>query len=207
MPRRGWDSRRQCRLGPNSERVRAHQHQCGRRGRSHSLLPRHRPKGRCVGTRRLRHEDRVRDGSGKCAKEQPSLQVRMDPDTKIPGEREAFIERAKKRVARIDEERQAEVRSFEEAENKLNQLRALRIPQQDQPISLVPDSSAEVQRLQAIVSQLQRQFEQSSHRCQSSPTKVGEKIFVPNSVEEMQQWMFDRQQDLQEATMAVRPGE
>ena len=61
-------------------------------------------------------------------------------------EREAFIERAKKRIARIDEERQAEVRSLEEAENKLNQLRALRIPQQEQPLSSVPDSSAEVCR-------------------------------------------------------------
>ena len=189
----------------------------------------------------------------KRAKEQPSLQVRTDPDTKIAAarervsrlekaitalgdfdgvevenlkaalkraqkeaqevpvvaqirEREAFIERAKKRIARIDEERQAEVRSLEEAENKLNQLRALRIPQQEQPISSVPDSSAEVQRLQAIVSQLQRQLEQSATRANPVRPRLRED-FVPNSVEEMQQWMFDRQQDLQEATMAVRPGE
>ena len=48
-------------------------------------------------------------------------------------EREAFIERAKKRIARIDEERQAEVRSVEEAEHKLKQLRDLCTTQQELP--------------------------------------------------------------------------
>ena len=77
-------------------------------------------------------------------------------------ERQAFIERARKRIARIDEERQAEVRSVEEAEHKLKQLRDLCTTQQEQPVGpTVADSGAEVQRLQAIVVELQRQLEHS----------------------------------------------
>ena len=67
-------------------------------------------------------------------------------------EREVFIERARKRIARIDEERQAEVRSAEEAEQKLEELRALCAAQQEEPVGpTVADSGAQVQRLQAIV--------------------------------------------------------
>ena len=40
-------------------------------------------------------------------------------------EREAFIERARKRIAKIDEDRLSEVRSLEEAERKLIELRQL----------------------------------------------------------------------------------
>ena len=77
-------------------------------------------------------------------------------------EREAFIERAKERIAGIDEERQAEVRCVEEAEHKLKQLRDLCTTQQEQPGGLtVADSGAEVQRFQAIVVELQRLLEHS----------------------------------------------
>ena len=74
----------------------------------------------------------------------------------------AIIERARKRIARIDEERQAEVRSVEEAEHKLKEFRDLCTTQQEQPVGpTVADSGAEVQRLQAIVVELQKQLEHS----------------------------------------------
>ena len=108
MPRRGWtpaDSAGWVQIlrGPHP------QHQCGRRERSHSLLPRHLPQGRWKRTNGGdRSPAKVRSlqaalaalGPGNCAtkiefetalkraKEQPSLQVRMDPDTKIPPARE-----------------------------------------------------------------------------------------------------------------------
>ena len=43
-------------------------------------------------------------------------------------EREAVIERAHKRIAKIDENRLSEVRSLEEAERKLIELRAAQTP-------------------------------------------------------------------------------
>ena len=105
-------------------------------------------------------------------------------------EREAFIERAKKRVARIDEERQAEVRSVEEAEHKLTQFRALNTTQQEQRTN------------------------RGRFRSRNSEVAVGTNAarqrsredFVPSCVEEMQQWIWDSQQDLQEATVAVARG-
>ena len=41
----------------------------------------------------------------------------------------------------------------------------------------------------------------------SSQTARLREDFVPSCVEEMQQWVWDRQQDLQAATMAGRPEE
>ena len=134
----------------------------------------------------------------KRAKEQSSLPVRMDPDTKTAAarerasrlekaltalgdfegveveslraalkrgqkeaqevplaaqirERESFNERAKNRIAQLDEERQAEVRSLEE-EHKLNQLRALSTAQQVQQGPVAETARA------------------ASRGCQSSPT-------------------------------------
>ena len=73
------------------------------------------------------------------------------------------------------------------------------------------DSGAEVQRLQAIVVQLQRQLEHSGGPATTAGANAARQRlredFVPNCVEEMQQWIWDRRQDLQEATMAVRPAE
>ena len=133
----------------------------------------------------------------KRAKEQASVPVKMDPDTRMAAarervsrlensltamgdfegveleslreqkeaqevlvavqirEREAFIERARKRIARID----PKVHSVQEAEQA---FRASCATQQEQPVGpIATDCGPEVQRLQAIVVELQRQLEHS----------------------------------------------
>ena len=119
-----------------------------------------------------------------------------------PNPREGGLHRTgKQQIARIDE---AEVRSVEEAEHKLTQLRALNTTQQEQPVGpTVADSRAEIQRLRAIVVDLQRQLEHSGGPGTAVGTNAARQRsredFVPSCVDEMQQWIWDRQQDLQEA--------
>ena len=99
--------------------------------------------------------------------------------------------------------------SIEEGSRRLESLKVI---QQKQPPQ-VPDTSSEVQRLQALVAQLQSQLEQVAGPTPMTvdiPTSKGARLredFVPTCVEEMQQWVWDRQQDLQAATMAGRPEE
>ena len=109
-------------------------------------------------------------------------------------QREAFIERARKRIAKIDEDRLSEVRSLEEAERKLTELRALA---QTPP----PQDSSEVDQLRSMVSQLQAQVD--SFRAVPVPDRQSRREdFVPHCDEEMQEWMESRQKDLQTAVMA-----
>ena len=121
---------------------------------------------------------------------------------------EQFLVRARAHLEAIDAWRATVVASIEEGSKKLESLKVL---QQNQPP--VPDSLSEVQRLQALVAQLQSQLVQVA-----GPTPMTVDIpsskrarlredFVPSCVEEMQQWVWDRQQDLHAATMAGRPEE
>ena len=116
-------------------------------------------------------------------------------------EREAFIEGARKRIAKIDEDRLSEVRSLEEAERKLTELRALA---QTPP----PQDSSEVDQLRSMVSQLQAQVDSFRavlvpDRQSLNPKRVCRREdFVPHCDEEMQEWMESRQKDLQTAVMA-----
>ena len=113
-------------------------------------------------------------------------------------EREAFIERGEETDCQNRRRTTGRSSEFGERENKLNQLRAFRIPQQEQPISSVPDSSAEVQRLQTIVSQLQRHLEQSA----TGANPVGcEKTLSRIVSRRCNNGCSNRQQDLQEATL------
>ena len=74
----------------------------------------------------------------KDAQEQPlDVQIRA---------REAFIERARKRIALYDEERAAEVSRLEESEKRLEELRAMQRAQPGPPPAPVTDASSEVAR-------------------------------------------------------------
>ena len=68
-------------------------------------------------------------------------------------DREAFIERARKRIAKIDKERASEVRSLEEAKRKLNDLKAFRTV----PVDPASTALSELEQLQMRVAQLQTQ--------------------------------------------------
>ena len=114
--------------------------------RSITVKVRSRARGRseaCEGANQCSGQDGSRHLDGRspraCSRLEKALTAWGDFDA-------VFIERAKKRIARIDEERQAEVRSVEEAEHKLTQLRALNTTQQEQPVGpTVADSGAEIQ--------------------------------------------------------------
>ena len=54
-------------------------------------------------------------------------------------DRDPFIKRARKRIAQIDEDRASEVRSLEEAERKLNDLKAFRTVQVDPASTPLPE--------------------------------------------------------------------
>ena len=186
------------------------------------------------GTRRLRHEIRARDGPQKCEgtvlilSEWIETRRLLQPQDGCPGWeqgkdvkclRAAFkpksergklsSKRRKKRIAKIDK-REAGVRSVEDAEHMSNHLRALSVHStaEAKPASIFPDWIAEVQRLQAIVAHLQKQPEQSGGSVPAAGANpVWQRLranFVPHWVEKMPQWMWDGQQNLQEAIMAVR---
>ena len=186
----------------------------------------------------------------KRAKEQASVPVKMDPDTRMAAAPEcasrlekaftvlvdfdgveveslrAALRRAQKEAQEVPvavqnpRERESlssngqgngspestksgrpKSRSVEEAEHKLTQLRVLCTTQQEEPVGpTVADSGAEVQRLQAIVVDLQRQLEHSGGPTTtvgaSAARQRSREDFVPSCVEEMQQWIWDRRQDL-----------
>ena len=74
--------------------------------------------------------------------------------------REAFLERARKRITNLDQERAAELLRIQECEGRLEELRALRNAQQVKPSPPV-ETSGEVARLQQMVLDLQCQLQQS----------------------------------------------
>ena len=122
---------------------------------------------------------------------------------------EQFLVRARALLEAIDVQRATVVASVEEGSKWLESLKVL---QQNQPPP-VPNMLSEVQRLQALVAQLQSQFVQVAGRTPMTvdiPSSKRARLredFVPSCVEEMQQWVWDRQQDLQAATMVGRPEE
>ena len=125
----------------------------------------------------------------KEAKEMPvDVQIR---------DREAFIERAHKKIAKIDEERASEVKSLEEAERKLLELRA------QSQTARQPDSGSEVHQLRSMVSQLQAQIDSLRDSAGPNPKRTCRREdFVPHCDEEMFEWMESRQKDLQAAVVS-----
>ena len=109
-------------------------------------------------------------------------------------ESEAFIERAQKRVAKLDKERAEEVARMEAAQANVERLRHT----QTQPPP-PPDTISVIQSLQMQVEQLQTQL-----RCEKTRDRPGRlpEDFMPMCDEEILQWMQDRQADLHDATLS-----
>ena len=120
--------------------------------------------------------------------------------------REAFIERAKKRIEQIDLERAAEVRRLEESQKRLEELRAMVLVQ---PVAPQPvDASAEVSRLQQMVLDLQRQLQGPVAPLVVSPFRSRKREdYVPATEQEVLEWLADRQEDMNTALMAGNPVE
>ena len=122
-------------------------------------------------------------------------------------DRDPFIKRARKRIAQIDEDRASEVRSLEEAERKLNDLKAFRAVQVDPASTPLP----ELEQFQMRVAQLQAQNAEplsSSNRqavgSGAAPDR-GSRLredFVPLCDEDVVRWMRDRLLDMQDAIAA-----
>ena len=125
-------------------------------------------------------------------------------------EREGFIERARKRIAKFDEERAAELLRLEESERKLEELRALHKKQDvPPPVQLHTDPAGEVARLQQLVSELQRQLHQglpvppTVSRCRVRKRED----YVPATEHEVMEWMSDRQEEMNAALVSGNPME
>ena len=94
----------------------------------------------------------------------------MPLETQIQA-REAFLERARKRIAHFDQGRAAEFLRMQECVCLLEELRALRDAQQVKPSPPV-ETSGEVARLQQMVFDLQRQLQQSGPRFHQSLLRI-----------------------------------
>ena len=123
------------------------------------------------------------------------------------GDRDPFIKRARKRIAQNNEDRASEVRSLEEAERKLNDLKAFRTVQADPASTPLP----ELEQLQMRVAQLQAQNEEllsasdgqavGSGAAPDRESQLREDV-VPLCDEEVVRWMRDRLLDMQDAIAA-----
>ena len=125
--------------------------------------------------------------------------------------REAFLERARKRLVHIDQERAAEVLRIQECERRLEELRVAQNVQQAKPSVPPVDAAGEVARLQQMVSELQRQLQHQGGLV-VAPAIVPSRIrkredYVPSTDQEFLEWMADRQEDMNAALMAGNPAE
>ena len=108
--------------------------------------------------------------------------------------REAFVERARKRVDLNDEERAAEASRLEESEKRLVELRAMQRAQSGPPPPPGADASSEVARLQQMVMELQKQLGQHvpGNPAVVSPFRVPKREdYVPAAEQEVMEWMTD----------------
>ena len=131
------------------------------------------------------------------------------------------LSRSQSRLAELDKQRAAEEELLTEARARLERLkleaeqgRTASAKPQTGPIATQVDGSAEVQRLQQMVVELQAKLSSVGlHQeltrdtpiqdVEHSKKRFGEN-YVPACVEDLVQWMSDRQKDLQEAMLSGR---
>ena len=132
----------------------------------------------------------------------------------------SFITRSQRRLAELEKQRASEEERLQEAKARLERLhmeaeqfRAASGKPQPAPTQI--DGTAEVQRLQQMVVELQSKLSQVGIQQELTrdnnlmrDAEHGKKRFredyVPACVEDLVQWMSDRQKDLQEAMMSGR---
>ena len=118
-----------------------------------------------------------------------------------------FVERKEKKIASIDQERAHEMKLLEEGRARLERLRKeVEILQQGPQIApqIPANISGDVQKLQAMVAQLQSEKEEWSKK-KDSPRLPED--FVCASDEDLIRWLGDRQKDMNDALMAGNAGE
>ena len=125
----------------------------------------------------------------------------------------SFIERAERRVTKAEEAVQAAVSWKKQMEAEVEEGRArLRRLEEELDVEAVPvPTTSEVERLQALVAQLQSQLHQVAPATLAAPLDSRSEVpvakrcrredFVPHCDEEMQEWMQARQADLQAAVV------
>ena len=125
-------------------------------------------------------------------------------------EREWFIERARKRIAKLDKECAAEMLRLEECKRKLEERRALHQKREaPPPVQLHTDPAGEVARLQQMVSEFQRQLHQglpvppTVSRCRVRKRED----FVPATEHEVMELMSDRQEEMNAVLVSGNPVE
>ena len=145
----------------------------------------------------------------KTAEKRAQAASREAPPAVQVQECESFIARARHRITKLDEERVAEVAELEKAETRLARLKLQTGPVPPPPFG----GSPEEQRLQQMVVELQAKLSSVDHQqlARDTPMRDAEpskkrlrEDYIPASVEDLVQWLSDRQKDLQEAMLSGR---
>ena len=119
-----------------------------------------------------------------------------------------FVERAQKRLVKLEAERDAEHALLEEGRARLARLEAqaaarVVTPPPPAPIA-VSDLEAEVSRFRAELAATRAPVVDPDSQDPDPKRPRRREEFIPNCDEEMQEWMEDRNKDLQEAMVAGR---
>ena len=157
----------------------------------------------------------------KARKLERALEAMSDEEGPVVDALRAEFSRSQRRLAELDKQRAAEEELLTEARARLERLkleaeqgRTASAKPQTGPIPTQVDGSAEVQRLQQMVVELQAKLSSVGlHQeltrdtpiqdVEHSKKRFGEN-YVPACVENLVQWMSDRQKDLQEAMLSGR---
>ena len=111
-------------------------------------------------------------------------------------------------LTELDAKRATVSANIQDAERRLE---AMKIQQQSAPPPPPQDADSELRQLRETVAQLKGQLHLTKPavtlECPSSKRQCRREDFVPNCVEELQEWIRGRQTDLQDAMAAGRPDE
>ena len=121
---------------------------------------------------------------------------------------EGFLSRARAHLTELDAKRATVSANIQDAERRLE---AMKIQQQSAPPPPPQDADSELRQLRETVAQVEGSvaFDEadSDIECPSSKRQCRREDFVPNCLEELQEWIRGRQADLQDAMAAGRPDE
>ena len=121
---------------------------------------------------------------------------------------EGFLSRARAHLTELDAKRATVSANIQDAERRLE---AMKIQQQSAPPPPPQDADSELRQLRETVAQLKGQLHLTKPavtlECPSSKRQCRREDFIPNCLEELQEWIRGRQTDLQDAMAAGRPHE
>ena len=121
---------------------------------------------------------------------------------------EGFLSRARAHLTELDAKRATVSANIQDAERRLE---AMKIQQQSAPPPPPQDADSELRQLRETVAQLKGSLHLTKPavtlECPNSKRQCRREDFVPNCLEELQEWIRGRQTDLQDAMAAGRPDE